>query len=511
LKRIPFESLPLDFVLAHLHPQKIVDEDFLQAATYWEFHTGGLKESAQAILRTNLGLPPFWSAFLRWHAGKRDNETTRTLTEVVNNRMEKSGKRKTALLLLCWDSPIKAQRLRQVLKNNKALLSPNVKFCGSPDYAVDLSWSSGPTESLAQNIKKLLQIVETGKPADRKNISGQIFGAGAEVMNLKERLQQLKDSNRALITGGLFDERRLQSWICAAFLTKPAKPDWYELDAALADRNPEGLWKAVAVEGKGQGKVKNRPLVALELQQWSESANQALAKLAEHDGTGSPKWPQAIIGTRKKYCSPDDTCAVSSAIYGCNRCVHVDIPPLSERFGDFKEYFDVITGRSAERQLDVDVIVKRVLPPGDGKNSKIKTPCSNKTWQEHAVTKLGEMFYEDDLTILKEKISRIEGTAIERVTPKDVQKYYNCASINRKQVLTEMEMEILEELKAAADLGKGLTKEDLAGKIGLSNSATARHLKRLGDDGKVLNKRGVGYYCPDYLPKMQSKAGLKRD
>jgi hypothetical protein len=332
-------------------PNAVNIAEVVHLALYIAFNRGEICTFAKEVCkRTDFNtLSTFWQAFLSWHAGKRDEETSAMLLQVLADKDVKAGMRKAALLLSWSESGIGTDDLVKLTGKHKFLLKREVAYTGSgplpvlPQY---LPSSQSPEEAF----KELARLVkgnkgEKGADYDKKTktLLVEILGAVAELPDFPLPNAEYQ---RALITGGGRDERQAVTLTLAAIIgMEPGELTAWS--STYIDANLQSI-QCAAVEFSQAGTEMpeilsqiGSGLLAQEVQDWDKKGIAALVEILL-PRTGGVAWEKPVIGSRNVYAGGCQLCAQMT------QEVHVIIPPLQSRIRDISLYVAEICRQQSE-------------------------------------------------------------------------------------------------------------------------------------------------------------------
>ena len=374
---------PLPDQLASL-PSGFLREPWVHLGAFIWFHLGDLPRYSELVLRQedSRRLPLFWKGFLRWHAGKRGDETTAMLTSVAKSPRVSSGKRKTALLLLWTQSTATPTHLVQLTRSVQQLLRRDILHFGSPPPVFPcVSFSGRSPRQILEEMESRAKILgarqDNEAKADLVPLAKELLGATAELPAVEGVLHRLRDAAmRALVHGSCPIERLNVAWVLSV-LTKRPFDKQIDMDIAWIDAHLSSLrmeadgWCQGTVGAEDAFALRDHTIRALDIEEWSPLANQLLAKLVpsrDDARQGEPtKWPGAIIASRSMYTGvPPHSCPTSRAIQFARDGVAVNIPALAERPEDIRAYVERGRRPAGEMGWEPDALkylMERKAPP----------------------------------------------------------------------------------------------------------------------------------------------------
>jgi hypothetical protein len=309
----------------------IIDEDFLHAAAYLSFHTGRLKSFAQNIVMQKFKLTPFWSAFLKWHTDDQAHEPTCALSNIVKNKDEKKGKRKTALLLLWAKSLLSIINKIELTESVPELWKKAVPYQGSGMMPVSTLLAK-PIRKQEEAMNDLKEEAKKTNPIREPALIEELLGARATILALPEAINKITQPNlRALVFGGDVLNRCNVALRMASLTGKNStewNSTWLEEKITIPTegrpssrlRRRELLNKEVnswcgpeKIETPLLLKTENAAVVAHEIQSWKTTDRNMLASLLLNRSECRP-WMAAVIGTRHRRPVSNKPCPLCDAI-----------------------------------------------------------------------------------------------------------------------------------------------------------------------------------------------------
>jgi len=307
-------------------PDELLNEHGIELGAFIAFHNGKIARFAQDALQSSRfrQLRPFWKGYLLWHAGMRRVGTGRLLKAAANDRANSAGERKTALLLLWTDSPLRRRALETLTRANQELFSQDVRYRRSPGPPV-AETPPVPRRSLKQMIENLIEKAGAVRwqrdEAARTQLPGilfEFFDATAVPRDLDEYVKKLTGEPLRALVYGAKGKRLLDVVRATAALTGRPQSDWVPWDSHDASVEGAGLPAEIAgwrsnppVYGPILQKLREKTLIALLLDNWkgiADGAAAALASLLAEPVRLDVEWvlfPADIFGTRFHFSASD--------------------------------------------------------------------------------------------------------------------------------------------------------------------------------------------------------------